>query len=33
MKQVGIVAMVLAVCFLVVCQSVALAQNLELHRR
>jgi hypothetical protein len=28
MKQVGIVAMVLAVCFLVVCQSVALAQNL-----
>ena len=28
MKQVGIVAMVLAVSFLVVCQSVALAQNL-----
>ena len=28
MKQVGIVAMVLAVGFLVVCQSVALAQNL-----
>src|ERR1700751_1008069 len=28
MKQVGIVAMVLAVCFLVIAQSVALAQNL-----
>src|SRR6202790_1834482 len=28
MKQVGIVTMVLAVCLLVVCQSVALAQNL-----
>ena len=28
MKHVGMGAMVLAVCFLVVCQSVALAQNL-----
>src|SRR3954462_13470514 len=28
MKQVGIVAMVLAVCFLLVCQTVAIAQNL-----
>src|SRR6266478_3595215 len=28
MKQVGIVAMVLAVCFLVVVQTVAIAQNL-----
>ena len=28
MKHVGTVAMVLAICFLVVCQTVALAQNL-----